>query len=738
MRRLLVPLVLLATTALYPSDAQALPILGFLGGALFSVTGIVTPALGFGGVGAGLSFGTFLTSGFGSLLISVAATAAQYLLQKKPQAPSVESARVNVRIGEPQRWLHAGRTRAGGAAVFGEFDANGNFWYILVHGDSPLRNTVHVVLAEIPVELDEDGWVTTAEFTETQEVGGTPVFRIWTTTFTPDDPVPPAIADFKAAFPEWTDDHLLVGTTYSVVRCRALEVEERYKVMVWRGPFGLGEPGVSIIGDWDYIYDPRDEAQDIDDRATWGTSRNSALIWAWFRTHPWGRNKPLASINWAKVGEQATICDQTETDKNGGTAPRYVCGISVPDEKERHVAEAEILMSADAVIMHDAAGLAYPMVGHYAAPTLTLSRKRDIMAMASREATNGESETDGVIVKYIEPEFLFVAQPAAAWINPLYFEEGRTPRFLTIEVLACQNHNQAVRLAKAMGLRTQSRYRLAPTVGLRGLMARRERIVDLQYDDTFAGPHEIATPVALDEAGITSAFGLVPVDANRWTLLEGEEGDKPAPATPIEHDGTLPLPSGVTLAAAFVPGSGGNSVRLEAVFDAPSRVDRRFEFQYRKAGDLAWRPMVVLMTDLLAYSDTVDDGATYQVQYRTVTLGGRASAWKTPPDTVVAVADPTPPVDLIGFGVVGGAGLFTVSFGTANDTHLRRVAIYRVPTGNPLVRATHLAATPAVAPGIAYSIPVTSAAGTIDVYAEPLNGSGLAGTLEGPVTVTVT
>src|SRR5690606_34518718 len=217
------------------------------------------------------------------------------------------------------------------------------------------------------------------------------------------------------------------------------------------------------------------------------------------------------------------------------------------------------------------------------------------------------------------------------WVNPLYYKEGTTPRYLKIDVLACQNHNQAMRLAKAIGLRSQSAHRLAPTVGLRGLRARQERIIDLQYDAKFSGDYEIATPVEVDETGAFVGFGCVPVDENRWTLLPGEELSKPAPIVDAGSSGDPVLPTGVSVYAAPVPGSGGSAVRIEATFDPSPRPDHRYEFYVQFEGETNWRPMVVRMEDEIAYSDTVPSGQTHKVRWRTVTTGGKATAYIDPP-----------------------------------------------------------------------------------------------------------
>lgn len=712
-------------------------ILPLIGGLLASA-GIVTPLMGMGTLGvvnAGFAAGAFLASGFGSLLLSAGLSAVQYLMasSRRQQAPAMEAARVNVRVPEAERWWHAGISRAGGSAQFGEYDANGNFWYIVVHGDAELMGTEKLYFDDREIETDNDGWVTTDEFCLTDkhdpyEGSGTkvPYFRVFTTTFAPSDPVPPAISAFTSAFPQWTADHKLAGTTFSAIMCKSIKLEHRHKVYRWRGAFGLGEPAFSVAGRWSRCFDPRDGTQNINSPATWKFTRNPALIWASFRTHPYGRNKPKESINWEKVAEQADICDQTVVGIHG-SQPRYQCGISIPESKERAVGEAEILLSADAMIMHDGTGKAYPHVGHYEAPALTLNRSRDIMAMASREATDGEMETDGVIVRYIDPAFGYQPQPSAPWMNPIYYKEGTTPRYLTVDVLACQNHNQAMRLAKAIGLRSQSSHRLAPTVGLRGLRARQERIIDLQYDESFAGDYEIATPVEVDENGIFTSFGCVPVDANRWTLLEGEEQSRPVMADPLPGAGDPVMPTGVSVYAAPVAGSGGASVRLEGTFSPSPRADHRYEFEYRLQGQSDWRPMVVRMEDVLTYSDTVPNGQTHAVRWRTVASSGRATDWLDPPQTVLAVADTTPPGPVVGVSATGGAGTVDIEWTAPNSGNYFATRVYGGTTND--FSASVLLAVEFGAPNAFDQLQITSlSAGTYYFWLSAINGSGIPAT----------
>lgn len=743
------------TTVMYPVEAHAFvftAIAGFVGGVLAGA-GILTPLVFAGSIGvvnAGVAVGAFLASGLGSLLLSAGASALKAFLGGRggrggaaAQAPTIEAAKVNVRISEPERWWHAGLTRSGGGALFGEFDDAGAFWAIYVHGDAELLASVQLYLDDRKVTLDGSNNVITDEFclnSEKNQYSGSgtkvPYFKVWTTTYTASDPIPPAISAFKAKFSQWTDEHVLAGTCFSVLRCEPLEVEHRYKAYRWRGVFNLGEPSVSVVGQWTRCYDPRKVSHDIDDETTWEFTRNPVLIWARFRTIPYGRNKSMSSINWTKVGEQADICDQTVTGVDGDVT-RYQCGISVPESKERHIAEAEILLACDGVIMHDSEGKAYVHVGHYQAPTLTLTRSRDIMAMASRESVNGESETDGVIVRYIEPDLNYTTQPSAAWVNSIYFEEGTTPRYLTIDILACQNHNQAMRLAKAFGLRSQSSHRLAPTVGLRGLQMQRERFVDLQYDDTFTGDYEIATPVEVDQSGVVVQFGCVPVDANRWTLLEGEELSRPVIPDPIPASGAPVLPTGVTVSSVAVTGSGGSAVRLEATFDASPRPDHRYEFYYQLSGETTWRPMLVRMDDRFAYSDTVPNGLTHKVRWRTVTSSGRATSYVDPVVSITAIADTTAPGVVTGLSAIGGSGVIDFAWTNPNSANFLAVRIYLNSTND--FGTSTLIAVEYGAPNSADAIQEAGlSAGTYYSWVEAINGSGIASTAVATGSITVT
>lgn len=579
----------------------------------------------------GVASGTFLGSVIGSVIVAAGTYIIQSILGGGRRAPDIEAGKVNVKIPDPPRWINCGRARQGGGALFGEFDSQGRWWYLIVHSDEMLHAPYQYYLDDIPVTLDGAGYVKQKEFRLKTNKGKDPAendgegrgyIRIWTTTFSETNPTPPRVAALDSAFPtKWTADHRLVGATFSVICMDALDVEHRYKIYRWRGPFGLGEPSVSVVGDWANAYDPRDPTQTLGKRSTYKPTRNAALVWAWFRTHQFGRGKAEASINWQRIAEQADICDQT-VEGIEGTQKRYEAGVAIVDSKRRVDAEKEILLACDGQIVFDEDGKSWVRVGHWYAPTLSFSRNRDIMAMSSVEAQDGESETQGVIVKYMEPAANFTVQPSAAWLNPLYYDPLTTPKFLIVEIQACQNHNQAMRLAKGIGMRSQPRHKIGPTVNLRGLQARHERIVSMNYDNTFAGSYEIATPVELDGAGIFTGFGAVPISPSRWTLLPGEEQPKPV-VDGLEGVESLPAITGESVYLSE------GAIRID--FPELPREDATYVGEYVLASEITGSesdPWTAMSVNINTATSLPLASGEYTVRYRYVTGSGRGPGWE--------------------------------------------------------------------------------------------------------------
>lgn len=664
--------------------------------------------------------------------------------RQRSNSATISDARVNVRLDTAPRWQAAGTATVGGSAgVFGEKDDAGNLWYIVAHADAELTGTPSYYLDDVLVTLsDGSGGYTTGDVltdafcltTDGKQYDGTgtrvAVFRVYTVTPSSAALYGAKPAAFTAAFPSLPADFLLAGVTYTIIRCAALD-PARYRVaMHWRGALGLGEPSVVILGNFNRMYDPRNVVHNINDSTTWTAGNgNPAIIWGWFRTTRYGRNRPMTEVNWTNVATQANICDTTVLNRLGAPVPLYRFGGAWPDNKLRFECEKDILECADAFVAYDSAGLAYPVVGYYAAPTLTFSAARDIMAAQTQITDDGEVAVDGVVVNYLEPSLNYTKQPCAPWKNANWYTGSAAANYYTVDVLGCQNHNQAVRLAKAIGLRMGATQRATFGTSIKGILVTSERSITLDYDATFQGVYEVVTPVDTDPSGIACSFGVVPLSLDKWYLNGGEEGAPPQATPALGLTDPLTAPAGVVLTTS--------GLQIKAAFTAPARSDVVFAFRYRVASSsTGYQYFIVNMTASEGYSPAVVNGTIYEVSYRTEGPNGRATAWSSVTNVTVQ-SNPTAPAALTAASATGGVGAATVNFTTANDANQYAVAVYR-NTVNVFGSAT-LVHTVYVGPNSAtYDTNTGLSAGTYYFWAVPLNNSNVAGATSGGYSATVT
>lgn len=744
--------MMICTALIMPTAASADPITALLAG--LGVLGPGAAAFGgfmFSGISAvAFSIGTFLTTtAIGSLLLNLGLNA---LLAPKSNAPGIDRARVTTRLNDAPRWQMAGMAAVGGElGIFGEHDSDGHFWFIVAHGDAEICSTPTYIMDGIEVEVAtvasagiEIGDVITDVFCLNSDGdlyegsgGQLPTFRVWTTSPTAASPYGTLPTEFTDTFTNLPADFLLAGVCYTVVRCRWPNLKHYSTAYRWRGGFGLGEPSVAIVANFNRMYDPRNVAHDINDPTTWTASDgNPAIIWAWFRTAPYGRARPMSEINWDRVADEADKCDEIVLDRTATPIPRYRCGVAFPDNKPRHECEAEILLTFDGFVAYDDEGKAYPVAGVYEAPTLTFSADRDILSAQTQIIDDGETALDGLIVNYISPLHGYTKQPSAPWVNSLYYDGSAEPNYQSLDILGCQDHNQAVRLAKAIGLRSVSLKKAALQTGVKGILANGQRTIDLAYDANFTGDFEIVSPVEEDPSGIACSFAVVPMQTDRFDLGVGEEGEPPQQSPILDIDKSLAVATGVIISAVSVAISSGAAVRLEAVFDAPTKADRFYRFRYAKTGETVYQYFTVDMDFLIGYSAITQDGQSYDVSWQTVTAGGRATEW-TAVYTIVATADPTAPPALVAFAAADGVGQSVVSFTTDNSVHQAKILIYR-NTVATFGTAT-LISTVVAGANIASSITNTGlSAGTYYFWAVPTNGSNITGPTSGPDTAVIT
>jgi len=629
------------------AEVRAEPVSTFLIGLGAGLAGTAGAGVYLGALGAGVAVGSFIAANIPTILLTAATLALQVIQNSQPQSRSS----INVKIAAALRWYAAGYRKIGGNVLFFKF-VNGALWYLIVHCDSELVEFDHYELDGIRVAINGDRRVTTKEFQGW--AGGIlgqfqtlqPFYTIWTSTFSPADPVPPGVAAFKAACPEWTDEHKLVGTTFSVVKIDACDDKQKQQVRSWRqGAIGVGEPSLVVVGWWSRVYDPRDEDQDPDDESTWPSSSNNAvLVSAWNRYDRHGFNRPMDSFEWDRIAAAADICDIPIEDRYGDTAPNYAASVAFGSDKVKGDRERELLRCYDGTVHYDEEGKLYFGVGHYEEDfePVTLSRKRDIISLASADVNDGETPVDGVIAHYTDP-FTGKVIPAAPWKNPAFFQDGKQPNYQVLAVEGCDNHNQAFRLAKAFGLKSQPPIRLASNIGIRIHRLVEERYVTMNFpvgdvDEDLAGLYQIDNPIEMDPSYHVGAVSMVPWGADYYTLAPGEEPEKP-PIDLIELDDEVPLldPDDVNVVSVPIVGTASNAARIEASFPEPPP-NISYEFLYSDNDGETWNAMATDLQALTARSPIVDAPGTYLVVWRTVTAGGDFSEYSDPPVSITVTA----------------------------------------------------------------------------------------------------
>ncbi len=282
-----------------------------------------------------------------------------------------------------------------------------------------------------------------------------------------------------SAAPGWTTDHRLRGLAYTVIRAPSVKAEKFSEI------YPEGRPPVpSIVGEFGDPFDPRTGQR--------GFTRNGALIFAWFLTHPMGGRLPESRIDWTAIGQAADAADRLGYELagswNGDEAPK--------------VAQANMLAALDASMWTDHTGRVRLDLGEWRAPTVRLTEDQ-ILQVQSLSA--GSEEGDAVteqIVKYIDRarDYSEVEDVAASVDAPF-----REPK--VADLIYCPTQAQALRLGRRIFRRETARWRLEATVNLAGLRLINQRFVTVHLP-AFGLNDE---PMELDGWGFDPATGQVSV-----------------------------------------------------------------------------------------------------------------------------------------------------------------------------------------------------------------------------------
>lgn len=713
MRKGVLIAVFLGTTALTaanPTPAQAGPVTALIGAATSFFTS-VGAAVGFSAVGAA-TFGTIATN----LVVGIGLSAISSLLMPRPELPKPSARMVNYAQPITYQERVYGRVRKGGPFGFTGFKNKYRIYTAIIAAHST-QGPVEHWLDERKVEVDPP--------TSTGIGGGNvitdpPGIAVG---IRPHTGQPGQAADYllTSNFPEWTAAHDMAGLSYAALRAGRRTgggFSDSY-------PTGR-EPAYNPVWDGnDRIYDPR--------TATYGFTRNAALILAHELTEYLGRE-----VDWDEVAAEADVCDGVVTNGDGGTQPRWRIDGTISDDMEFEDIRAQMMAACDGWIYERADGKVGFRVGRWIEPTITLT-ERDFLSLEISEGQDMGAPNE-FVVQYPEPQNDWREAPSGAWVHDT---AGRRVRD-EIAAYMVSSHNQAVRIAKRMARTKRAKYQIAGSLGLIGYELVGHRFVRIEHAEL--GLSFTAEVGKLTLNGDRISFGLEAQSADVADFAfdaATEEPDRPLYNSVTSSD-VIDIPTGLQGTASQ---STGGSANIEWAWDAQDDTYTQ-QFRYRPTTATEWLVVNIPRGQTGYITTGLIDGATYEAQIRNFSGtdgpsgdSPRASAWSPDPAiSIVAVANQSPPGALTNFATAENPGLgeVVVSFDAPNDENYYATRIYRAATGTAFGSAALVRTE--------YGIPSNSdswtdtglAIGDYDYWGEPINSSGIGGTVSGPSTVTVT
>lgn len=285
----------------------------------------------------------------------------------------------------------------------------------------------------------------------------------------------------------WTTSHLGKGVTciYTYASTTAIPSgTSRIKYF----PNGFPEWSIYVRGA--RVYDPRDPTQSLLDPATgrwtlynttWKFSENPALIAAHLVS--WLINEGVTAINgvnWDDITQAANDCDELKPrtnafySQNAYEAFARMTGVFYFNTPPREFL-ANIMAACDGSYGLDARGRFTMWIGRWEEPAVTFT-EADIGAFTEDFVESATEAMNEIHITYTEPRQNYQKFEAPTWVD-LGSQAVVGKRVSTLNLDMVPSPNQAYRMAQRMARRINGKKRLTLTVGPRGMLAIKQRVV---------------------------------------------------------------------------------------------------------------------------------------------------------------------------------------------------------------------------------------------------------------------
>ncbi|MFY0623460.1 MAG: hypothetical protein JXQ89_17390 [Pelagimonas sp.] len=709
---------LLATTALTPARAEAGPVLLFAKGvaAAFSAYGAYGAAIGAslgGAAAAGVAFGTFLSgSVIGKTLLALGASALISALTPQPRMPT-PSEQFNT-FSQPLSYHERvyGTVKKGGVMGFRSGIVDHKRHWTVTLAAHPTEGPVAHWLDLREVETDGGGAVLTEPLNNHMSI------RTYTGSGGQ-----AADPELLTQFDQITPAHDFAGHSYAALwakkppQDKALEIytqgREPSYAPVWRG--------------WNEVFDPR--------TGVYGWSDNWALIFAHELSVVWG-----LPVDWVRVAEEANICDEVVTDRDGHSRARYTYNHALTSDQSFADALATFLGAVNGMVWQRTDGVVDFYAGRWMEPELTLTAD-SLFSLSFTDGDYGLSPVTEYVINYREPKNGYVETPSAGFV----LDAQAAQNTQELAIYSIDSHNQALRVAKPLGLARRARRKVKAAIGLalyeviggRGT-GLAHRFVNLAHP--MLGPDPVAFEVSALRMGTQGGAGeieLIESAASYWSFDAATEEPEPPAYNSDEVSEDDPVDPVTGLTGVVVDGTGGVA-QIKWAWDA---VDESLSpvLRIRQSGE-AWSEVVLTSGAVEHIQSGLIDGATYEAQIRARTSGYRVGQWSDQV-SVQAVANTAAPDAHSSFALSVSGGDVTVSFtaGSLGPYQLTRIlrADYAAGYSGPfdIADAAFVQAEHGLPGAVDQWVDTAPAVGVHAYWLIPVNASGVVGPVSGPETI---
>ena len=481
----------------------------------------------------------------GSLVLGAGAIGAQMLAGSLfgPKMPKLDPGeyKSTIETGNSSEIRAIGRVRIAGLKAFGNtvgFDR----WRLICHVRGPVAAIEEHFIGGREVTVDSDGAVSSPPWSRK---GGSWLYI----KSKRGDGTETAWPELLNAFPNlWSADHRVRGIAQTLIQYISPGIEDDKFLKLYQG----GEPLYERVQRSEYIYDPRDPSQYVDNPNTWKYSDNGVLGVAHIlRSYP---SLKSSDIDWDVIAQEATKADQI-VNVHGGTEPRARAWGVWPSERPRGEVVEEALQSIGAeIVPTENNKYAIRLIDDVRTPSLTITAK-DIVDLQWKSGPDSVERPNVCRIKYYSPErnyemseIALSKKPDDPTSEPLAWSRVQTEidrvgeQYFDVELPFCPSAAQAQRIGRRLFSLARADVGMV-TTNMAGLAAWGHTTIKLELPDLDeVVTAAIGTPRVNDSDGTVEIPFMVWPDLPAWSVTR-DEAPPPERIPDMQYESELPTPS---------------------------------------------------------------------------------------------------------------------------------------------------------------------------------------------------